>query len=90
MSLYHGAESIPGDGCDSYPERPVRLPDAKIAEMPEHLTIMLYDSGLSLRDLPKVSELMAEAYKSGHADGKADGVQGVLDEPESYFRRGDL
>jgi hypothetical protein len=87
MSWIHGGDAIPGDGCDTIQERPIRLPDAKIVELPEHLTIMLYDSGLSLRDLPKVSELMAEAYKSGHADGKSDGIQGVLDEPEFYFRR---
>lgn len=90
MSWLHGADAIPGDSCDSFHERSVRLPDAKIAELPEHLTILLYDSGLSLRDLSRVSELMAEAYRSGYNDGNADGIQGVLDEPESYFRRPDL
>ena len=89
MSIYHGAENIPGDGCDTFHERPMRLPDHKIAELPEHLTILLYDAGLPLRDLPKVSELLAEAYKFGHADGKSDGIQAVLDEPEFYFRRSD-
>lgn len=88
MSWLHGGDTIPGDGSDTFHEpreRSVRLPDAKIADLPEHLTILLYDSGLSLRDLPKVSELMAEAYKSGHADGKADGVQSVMDDPASYL-----
>lgn len=89
MSFF-GPDSYPGDGCDTVQGRPRRLPDAKIAELPEHLTIMLYNSSITLRDMPEVSTLMAEAYKSGHADGKADGIQGVLDEPESYFRRPDL
>ena len=88
MSIYHGDEAIPGDGCDTY-ERPKRiLPDVKIAELPEHLTIMLYNSSVPLRDMPEASRLMAEAYKSGYADGKADGVQAVVDEPEFFFRRG--
>jgi hypothetical protein len=86
MSFF-GPDSYPGDGCDTVQERPRRLPDAKIAELSEHLTIMLYDSGLSLRDLPKVSELMAEAFKAGYADGKSDGIQAVVDEPEFFFRR---
>jgi hypothetical protein len=87
MSWVHGGDAIPGDGCDTIQERPIRLPDAKIAELPEHLTILLYDAGLSLRDLPKVSELLAEAFKAGYADGKADGIQAVVDEPEFFFRR---
>ena len=86
MSWINGGDAIPGDSCDSFHERPVRLPDAKIVELPEHLTILLYNAGVSMRDMPKISELMAEAFKAGYADGKSDGIQGVLDEPEFYFR----
>jgi len=87
MSWINGGDTIPGDGCDSFHERPVRLPDVKIAELPEHLTIMLYNSSIPLRDMPEASRLMAEAFKAGYADGKADGIQAVVDEPEFFLRR---
>ena len=85
MSFFE-ANSIPGDSCDDFTTKPRRIPsEIKCAELPEHLTILLYDSGIPLQHLPRASELMAEAYKSGHADGRSDGIQAVVDDPGSYF-----
>ncbi len=84
---FFGPDSYPGDGCDSFTERPkVIRKDERLADLPEHLTIMLLDSEVPHRLKAAVSRLMADAYRSGFTDGRQEGVEAVLEEPQAYLR----
>ena len=86
MSFF-GPDSYPGDGCDTNDpayQRPARGDDT-MADLPEHIMIMLMDSEVPHLLKPLVSRLIADAGRFYYADGKADGIQAVIEDPMSYF-----